>query len=378
MSDEELAGVRVAVDGRYLGRPGMGISRYLYAVIGLLEEAGATLTLLVDHTTSLPPACDHLKRIVLRNRSRFGWEQFSVARYLARARDYDVYYAPGNYGMPLFHRKRGRRVVITVHDLVPLRFPKRYGRRPLSYLEYCVSLATSVLRADAILVDSHFVAGELRKTFGRPALVTSLPLAKLLADPGRGDLPGVGRARPYFVYNGGADERKNVGALILAFEVFHQVRPDYELVILGRGYDRYERLARDRGIRGVVFAGYVEEAEKWRLIRGARALVYPSEMEGYGLPIVEGFAEGTVVLCANNSSLCEVGGQGVVFLESTTATAIADGLERVAAMGEADRAAQVARGREQLDRLVRGFRRDLLIDAFQPRASPPMGPGAVG
>jgi len=391
----ELAGVRIAVDARYLGRPGMGIHAYLVAVLDALCDHGARPTLLVDQTTRLDPRYDDLEQVVLWSPSRRAFEQAAVAWHLWRRRDYDAYFAPANTGVPLLCAKRRRRVVVTIHDLIPLHLPRRYAREPLAYLGYLVGIATSVLRADVVLVSTAHGAREIGRTFHRHAVVTGQPLPRMLrvapeAGPpapavdrsaGTGEPVRPCRRYPYVLYNGGADARKNVDQLLLGFALFRESHRDHELVVVGHGFERYEKLVRDRGIDGVVFAGYVEEQEKWALVRGATALVYPSALEGYGLPIVEGFLGGTVVVSSGHEVLREVAGGAAVVLDAVSAESIAGALDRIAAMDDAERSAWRTRGTEQLARLLDRWREDLLVAAFAPvvdPARPEAGPGPDG
>lgn len=388
----ELEGVRVALDARYLGRPGMGIHAYLVAVVDVLRDHGARPVLLCDQTTRLDPRYDDLEQVVLWSPSRRAWEQVALAWHLWRNRDYDAYFAPGNTGVPLVCPMRGRRVVVTVHDLIPLRRPREHLATPLAYVGYLVGIASSVLRADTVLVNTVHGAGEIGRIFRRHAVVTGQPLPRMLGaqapgrepapataarDAGRSSRPsprstsspGGGRGR-YVLYNGGADSRKNVDVLLHGFAEFRAVHADYELVVVGHGFERYQRLVLDSGIAGVRFAGYVDEAEKWELVRAAAALVYPSSIEGYGLPIVEGFLGETVVVSSGYEVLREVAGDAAVLLDRVSAPSIAEALERVASMDEAERSGWLARGADQLDRLVGCWREDLLVAAFRPVAVP--------
>lgn len=378
----ELEGLRIAVDARYLGRPGMGIHAYLVAVLDALHEHGARLTLLVDQTTRLDPRYDDLEQVVLWGPSRRAWEQVALAWHLWRRRDYDAYFEPGNTGVPLLCAKGGRRVVVTVHDLIPLHLPRRFAAEPVAYLGYLAGIATSVLRADVVLVNTAHGAREIGRAFRRHAVVTGQPLPRMLGgvleagSPTPGTDTGAGieaselslslRRYPYVLYNGGADPRKNIDQLLLGFAQFRESHQDHELVVVGHGFAHYEQLVRDRGIEGVEFAGYVDEEEKRALVRGATALVYPSALEGYGLPLVEGFLDGTVVVCSGYEVLREVAGDAAILLDTVSPESIAGALDRVAAMDEVERSVWRARGAAQLERLIARWREDLLVAAFTP------------
>jgi glycosyltransferase involved in cell wall biosynthesis len=74
---------------------------------------------------------------------------------------------------------------------------------------------------------------------------------------------------------------------------------------------------------------YVEEREKWRLLRGSRALLHPSLFEGFGLPVLEAMAHGVPVLCGNRSSLPEVAGDAALLVDPDDEEAMARSLVRI-------------------------------------------------
>ncbi|MCA9910311.1 MAG: glycosyltransferase, partial [Anaerolineae bacterium] len=69
------------------------------------------------------------------------------------------------------------------------------------------------------------------------------------------------------------------------------------------------------GVDGVIETGFIDEADKWALYAGARALLFPSLYEGFGFPVVEALLCGTPVICSRASSLPELGGDLVDYIE---------------------------------------------------------------
>src|SRR5262249_60830992 len=104
--------------------------------------------------------------------------------------------------------------------------------------------------------------------------------------------------------------------------------------------------------RGVVAAGHVSEAVLRGLLADARALLYPSDYEGFGLPIVEALASGCPVVSLRNSALTEAGGDAPWYLDAPDAQLMAqamDALDR----DEVDRADRAARGLAHVARFSR-------------------------
>jgi len=101
----------------------------------------------------------------------------------------------------------------------------------------------------------------------------------------------------------------------------------------------------------VLFLGHVPDALLKAAYSAADALIYPSLYEGFGLPLLEAMACGTLVLSSNAASLPEVGGEVPLYFEPTDVEALAKALDRVAAMPREEREARLQAG---LDR-AHGF-----------------------
>ncbi len=318
---------RVGIDARYLQRPGVGISRYVDQGVREILEAGARVTLITDserHAGALRAAFPSAEAVALPGRSGFCWEQRRLPRHLAAA-GYDAYVAPANYGLPLTYRG-ATALVLVVHDLIPLRLGHLYLlRRPLWAVKYLLSLVIAAARATQIIAPSYATAGDIRRLLRCRDVAVAYPP---IPGPGTGTgghrdaaVPGplIGTAgrtvKPYFIYNGGADIRKNVPTLLRAFARVRKVLPDIELVMMGPGQEHYRHLARRLGVQGHVHAlGYVDEAAKSAILDSAVALIYPSRMEGFGLPLLEAMAAGIPAVSGTGGSLPEVGGQAVTYV----------------------------------------------------------------
>jgi glycosyltransferase involved in cell wall biosynthesis len=320
-----LGGRAVCVDARYLKRPGVGISWYLRQAICDLADAGAALTLLTDepaHGTEIRTAFPAADVVTLPGHSGFVWEQRTVRRHLA-ASDYHAYIAPANFGLPAGYRGRTQLVVI-VHDLIPLRLPQLYMlRRPAWAAKYLLSLTIAAARADHVVAVSDATARDVARLLRRQAEVVypriPLPGANL-HQGGTGDP----QTRPYVVYNGGTDVRKNVPVLLRAFSRARRELGGAELVLLGSGYEGFTPLITELGITDHVrMPGYVDEQAKTAILRGALVLLYPSMMEGFGLPVVEALAAGIPVISGTGGALREVGGAAATYVQPVTADSLA-------------------------------------------------------
>jgi glycosyltransferase involved in cell wall biosynthesis len=204
--------------------------------------------------------------------------------------------------------------VVTVHDmgLESLR-----GSHPLAKRLYTRNLVPLVARgARLILTNSEYSKWEIVRCLGiSEDRIRVTPLAASAEfRPGR--QPPATR-QPYFLFVGNLEPRKNLPRLIDAFARLGDI--GHELWIVGDSWYRVgdiRRRVQERGIENRVrFLGYVERDELPGLYGGATAFVYPSLLEGFGLPVVEAMACGTPVITSNNSALREVAADAAALID---------------------------------------------------------------
>jgi glycosyltransferase involved in cell wall biosynthesis len=210
---------------------------------------------------------------------------------------------------PLFSNCR---YIVTVHDLIPLRFPKPFS--PLT--NYCRYYIPQVLaQAQHILCNSAATAQDIIHYFHIPASkITPILLAH---DANHFRFLNLPKSN-YFLYIGRHDPYKNLRRIIAAFAALPNCR-DYELWLAGATDPRYtpilkadiERLGISAHVK---FLDYVPYSQLPTLINQAIALVFPSLWEGFGLPVLEAMACGTPVITSNLSSLPEVAGDAALLV----------------------------------------------------------------
>lgn|GEM_PF-846541 len=332
------AAPRVALDARYLRRPDVGISVYLRSAIDDLVRAGWHVTLLTDgeaDASRLRAAFPGAEAAALRCRSGLAFEQVQILRYLRRHRP-DVFVAPANWGVPLLYA--GRTVlVVVVHDLIPLRRPAMYllGDVPWS-AKYLLSSMIAALRADWVIANSRATADDVARLWRRrrvrtvyPAMPAPTPAAARPAAGapyGEGPLPESG----YYLYTGGAGPRKNLPALFEALVQLRRAGDARPLLVTGSAGTLIASMAGERLQGAVVATGSLPPEELRRVVAAADAVVYPSLLEGFGLPVVEALASGTPVVCARLPAFVEVAGELPHYVDVTDAGALAQAM-RVAA-----------------------------------------------
>lgn len=232
--------------------------------------------------------------------------------------------------------------VISIHDLDFLEHPERTSAEIRR--DYGALVRSHAARADRIITISHFTAGEIVRLLGvSPDRIT-------IATPGAPDWQprDVEPANGYLLFLGTLEPRKNLGVLLDAYAALVAAGgPVPKLVIAGKaapGSEEWVARASAAPLRGrVELRGYVEPGERRALMAGAVALVMPSLMEGFGMPVVEAMSLGVPVVTSNRGSLPEVVGDAGETFEATDANALAAILSRLLASAET-RASMSAKG----------------------------------
>jgi glycosyltransferase involved in cell wall biosynthesis len=231
-----------------------------------------------------------------------------------------------NFLAPISER---RPYVVTIHDmgLEALR-----GCHPLAKRIYTRNLVPRVARgARLIITNSEYSKWEIVRWLGIPE--DRIRVTPLAASPEfrPGQLPSA-PYNPYFLFVGNLEPRKNLNRLIDAYARLGDI--GHELWIVGNSWYRagdIRRQVQERGIESRVrFLGYVAREELPGLYGGATAFVYPSLLEGFGLPVVEAMACGAPVITSNNSALKEVAGDAAVLVDPFDIDNMADRLRELA------------------------------------------------
>jgi alpha-1,3-rhamnosyl/mannosyltransferase len=289
---------------------------------------------------------------------RFRWRQIDardpwwhVKAARAANRECDVFLSTNSYLTTWFLRVPS---VPIVYDLLAFEPSMRPNRR--SAIIERLTLAPSVHRSAAFIAISQATADALAKRFPSTARRTVVaPLGVRSASPG--DLPAdeaAGLPGPGFVLAVGTLEpRKNLPSLVAAYTRLDEaLQRRHPLTVVGAlGWEAGETLAalRSLGDRSTML-GYVSDAALDELYHRCALFCYPSLGEGFGLPVLEAMACGAPVLTSNVSSLPEVGGEAVEYVDPRDIDSIAAGLRRV--LSDAARQTELS---EAAVRRARGF-----------------------
>lgn len=245
------------------------------------------------------------------------WNVFGVPRIESLIGNVDVFHGHHFILPPMAHAK----TVLTVHDLTYLKFPHYYYNQKLNKKGYQQELPNSLKRADHVITISETTKKDLIEVLNYPANKIS-PIylgAEQIFSPDVSDegitnvLTMYNIRSSYLIFLVGANEpRKNIARTITAFQQAREIiKEDISLLIIGDGIK--ERVKGKTGPE-IIFLGNVPKEELPILLKGAVMSLYPSLYEGFGLPVLESMACGTPVITSNISSMPEVGGDAVSYV----------------------------------------------------------------
>lgn len=303
--------MKVTIEARALNsNTTAGVKTYTRELIRNLREIGGAEYEVIEDT---PPAW-----------TLPWWMNVTLPNRLARSKAQIVHFTKGAVPM-----RKVLPTVVTIHDIIPVFFPA--SQAPLQRLLWPRTLRRAALKSDHIITISEASKRDIVEQFGVEASkITVTPEAVDLEKLKSQNAKVKTEEKPYILFVGTRDIRKNVPLLIRAFARIAEDIP-HQLVIAGRpalkrSDDRKQ--AQELGLeKRVTWLDFVPDEDLPILYAGADLFVWPSVYEGFGLPPMEAMASGVPVIVSNGGALPEVvgsAGEIVAFSEQNINQRILD------------------------------------------------------
>ena len=257
--------------------------------------------------------------------------------FKVHSRKLDIFHSP-HFVVPILCSCK---TMVTIHDLILNLFPNEIGSRR-ARIYYNFMMASALKKANKIITVSNNTKKDITDFFEVPQekikVIYEAASSQYRPIIGRELIREINQkfniAQEFLLYVGLKKPHKNLIRLIKSFEILRKKRKvDVKLVIVGKMDPRYTEIACLVGKLGlekeVIFTGYISNDDLILLYNAARAFVFPSLYEGFGLPPLESMACGVPVVSSNAGSLVEVLGDAALVFNPLDINDMADKMYQI-------------------------------------------------
>ncbi|GAA4629005.1 glycosyltransferase family 4 protein [Cellulomonas oligotrophica] len=311
-------------------------------VVGLAARGHGTVPDAPDDGSAVPVATSHLPRTAMYEL----WHRWRGGPLPRGAHDVDVVHAT-TWAVP----PRRAPLVVTVHDLAFLRTPEHFTARGVAFFRRALEIVRA--EADAVVVPSRTTADDCVRHGIDAARVHVVPHGVRVPTVGPDQVAElharVGLVRPYLLWCGTLEPRKNLAGLVRAWAAALDDGLDLDLALVGpAGWGEaaadVERALAGAPAERLHLLGRLDDADLHAAYAGARAFCFPSWWEGFGMPVLEAMAHGVPVVTSAGTSMAEFVGDGGVLVDPGDVDAISRALLTVAGPAHAELAAGALAG----------------------------------
>lgn len=323
---------RIVIDARTLrdGTTGRYIERLLYYLQDLDKENNYIVLIKPKDLESWTAKNPKFQKIACPYKEYTFPEQIGFWRQLKKLKPDLVHF--GMTHQPVLYRGK---VVTTIHDLTTPRFTNPAKNRLVfgfKQLVYRWVIKRVAKKSKMLLTPSKFVKTDVAKyaNVNSSKITVTNEAAEKITEPSD-PIPKL-RTTNYLLYVGRSTPHKNLQRAVDAFAIVQKSHPALKFVLAGKfdaNYQLLEDFAEKNAIKGLVFTGFVSEGQLRWLYENAKAYVFPSLSEGFGLPGLEAMAHGTPVVSSNATCLPEIYGQATHYFDPTDIADIAKKIDEV-------------------------------------------------
>ncbi|MEI6288095.1 MAG: glycosyltransferase family 1 protein [bacterium] len=236
----------------------------------------------------------------------------------------DVLVVPA-HTIPFLPLPKKIKILVNVHDVGWKRFPNLY--KPIQIWYHDWTMRRIKQRADVIITISEFSKREIMELYQVPAEkikvvylgFDSTQFSQQKNNNADAVLQKYKITKPYLLYVGRLEKKKNIGNMILAFALAKEKFSDLKLVLAGSEGHQFEEIKKiiteHKLENEVIITGYVDSVDLPIIYNQAQIFLFPTLYEGFGLPILEAMASGVPVITSDMNPHREVGGKSAVYTD---------------------------------------------------------------
>lgn len=334
--------MKCLIDARFDPTLG-GVSGYTRSLVRAIIKLGSSVDfyLLVNNEGDYEKQ-ENIKKVFVFKELINGFERYltSVLRAscvvgkIAKEIDPDIIFCPAQIKLPLISKWP---VATVIYDLQHYYYPEFFSFP--EHLRRRLFIGNSVRSSKFLFTISSFSAESIKKIYGRGAKVIYAGADDFFANPTIDDdycnavLAKYNISRPFLFYPANNWKHKNHKTLLEALSILKKnATLNIQTVFTGTVYpESYDILkeARRLGLERVLHIGYVELRELKALYQKADVVVFPSLLEGFGMPILEAMASGTPVIASNASSIPEAAGDAAMLVAPSSPDLWAEAINKL-------------------------------------------------
>jgi glycosyltransferase involved in cell wall biosynthesis len=323
--------MRIGIDTRFYSNSPTGIGIYSYELcLHLLQYKDLELVLFLNPGSPIliDKAFQAVEKVIIKEKLFSITELFTLPAQI-RKKNLDIYHSPSII-MPFLKKIK---YIMTIHDLIHLKFPEDYGVFHRLYYKFFVKRAA--LQAEKIITDSLSSKKDIEIWLkaGNISLIYLAASEKFSPHLGITDIFSrfsISRSK-FILYVGNNRPNKNLKKLIRAYAIVKNKIPGFsDLVLTCDKNKELEEIIRENFLTDDIrFTGPVSEDELILLYSFSQFLVLPSLYEGFGLPVLEAMSCGCPVTCSDRSSLPEIAGDSVLYFNPGKIEDIAEAMGKM-------------------------------------------------
>lgn len=328
----------IAYDAKRYFHNKSGLGNYSREIVRLVQENSSHKTILLD---SVAPTADAGRAGIYKMLPSSFWRSYGVWKTVKRLKA-NVYHGLSNE-LPLGKAPKGVKVVVTIHDVIYKHYPEQYNPSDVKIYDFKTRKACE--KADSIIAISPQTKADLIEFYGVPEEKIRIvyqptsssfglePIEKDLLDcTKKFNLP-----KEFFLYVSSFDERKNQAYLI---DAFRQLTDGYLVLagFKGKAFEQVKALITKYNLGDKVFL--VTDAsikDLHCLYHLCKTFLYPSMVEGFGIPILEALHSGKTVYCNGQENFKEMFGDACKYFDIQDSSSLVQLIQSASEVSQTDR-----------------------------------------